>query len=94
MRGRLYGKVEQAIVGEVISRTGIGEKYIMKKRKLKVYETEYQINNPNGFWYCRKKRVSIPQIRLQGKWLQECGFEPGSQVQIQCEQGKLIITLE
>ena len=51
-------------------------------------------NNPNGFWYCSKKSVSIPQIRLQGKWLQECGFEPGSQVQIQCEQGKLIITLE
>ena len=41
----------------------------MKNRKLKVYETEYQINNPNGFWYCRKKSVSIPEIRLQGKWL-------------------------
>lgn len=50
----------------------------MKNRKLKVYETEYQTNNPNGFWYCSKKSVSIPQIRLQGKWLQECGFEPGS----------------
>lgn len=47
----------------------------MKNRKLKVYETEYQINNPDGLGYCRKKSVSIPQIRLQGKWLQECGFE-------------------
>ena len=64
----------------------------MKNRKLKVYETEYQINNPDGLGYCRKKSVSIPQIRLQGKWLQECGFEPGSQVQIQCECGKLVIT--
>lgn len=27
----------------------------MKNRKLKVYETEYQINNPDGFGYCRKK---------------------------------------
>ncbi len=27
----------------------------MKNRKLKVYETEYQINNSDGFWYCRKK---------------------------------------
>ena len=34
----------------------------MKNRKLKVYETEYQTNNPNGFWYCSKKSVSIPQI--------------------------------
>ena len=66
----------------------------MKNRKLKVYETEYQINNPDGLGYCRKKSVSIPQIRLQGKWLQECGFEPGSQVQIQCECVKLVITKE
>lgn len=27
----------------------------MKNRKLKVYETEYQTNNPNGFWYCSKR---------------------------------------
>lgn len=27
----------------------------MKNRKLKVYETEYQINNPDGFCYCRKR---------------------------------------
>jgi hypothetical protein len=66
----------------------------MKNRKLKVYETEYQINNPDGFGYCGEKSVSIPQIRLQVKWLQECGFEPGSQVQIQCERGKLVITKE
>lgn len=39
----------------------------MKNRKLKVYETEYQINNPDGFGYCRKKSVSIPQIQC------ECG---------------------
>ena len=51
-------------------------------------------SDPMKNWHCRKKSVSIPQIRLQGKWLQECGFDPGSQVQIQCEQGKLIITLE
>lgn len=64
----------------------------MKNSKLKVYETEYQINNPDGFWHCGKKHVSIPQIRLQGKWLQECGFEAGNQVHIQCERDKLIIT--
>lgn len=67
---------------------------MMKNRKLKVYETEYQINNSDGFWYCRKKSVSIPQIRLQGKWLQECGFEPGNRVHVQCERGKLIITID
>lgn len=66
----------------------------MKNRKLKIYETEYQINNPDGFWNYRKKRVAIPKIRLQGKWLQECGFEPGNQVHVQCERGKRIITID
>lgn len=41
-----------------------------------------------------KKSISIPQIRLQGKWLQECGFEPGNRVHVQCERGKLIITID
>ena len=40
-------------------------KYMMKNRKMKVYETEYQINNPDGFGYCRKKSVSIPQIQCE-----------------------------
>ena len=40
------------------------------------------------------KSVPISQIRLQGKWLQECDFEPESHVQIQCECDKLVITKE
>ena len=66
----------------------------MNNRKLKVYETAYQIKNPDVFYAYGKKSVSIPQIRLQGKWLQEYGFESRSQVHIQCERGKLVITKE
>ena len=40
------------------------------------------------------KSVPISQIRLQGKWLQECDFEPGSHVQIQYECDNLVITKE
>lgn len=64
----------------------------MNNRRLKVYETSYQINNPDSIYVYAKKSISIPQIRLQGKWLKECGFEPGCQVHIQCADGKLVIT--
>ncbi len=67
---------------------------MVNNRKLKVYETAYQIKKSNSFWTCEKESVFVPQIRLQGKWLKECGFEPGSQVHIRCEHGKLVITKE
>ena len=33
----------------------------------------------------------VPQIRIQGKWLSEAGFEPGTAMNVVCEAGKLII---
>ena len=33
-----------------------------------------------------------PQLRLQGKWLEELGFQIGESVLVKCEDGKLIIT--
>lgn len=35
---------------------------------------------------------AIPQIRLQGKWLQELGFDMGTPINIKCEGGMLTIT--
>mgnify|MGYP004499723121 CR=1 FL=1 len=46
----------------------------MNNRKLKVCETAYQIKNPDIFYAYGKKSVSIPQIRLQGKWLQDTRY--------------------
>lgn len=54
-------------------------------RTLKVYET-YQSRDWN-------KHVSRPEIRLQGKWLQELGFDIGQPIQVQSHQNKLVITL-
>jgi toxic protein SymE len=53
-------------------------------RTLKVYET-YQSRDWN-------KHVSRPEIRLQGKWLQELSFEIGQTIQVQQHQNKLVIT--
>ena len=67
---------------------------MVNSRRLKVYETTYQPRESDVFRSCKKKNVSIPQIRLQGKWLQEYGFEAGCRVHILCERGKLTITKE
>lgn len=37
----------------------------------------------------------VPQIKIQGKWLEELGFRPGTHFEVQCENGKLTLkTLE
>ena len=50
-----------------------------KYRDLKVYE-KYQ------------ERKVVPEIRLQGKWLQELEFAPGTPITVTCEGGRLVIT--
>ena len=49
-------------------------------RNMKVYEQ-------SGYHY-----KSTPTIMLKGLWLKEFGFSEGTQIQVQCEDGKLIIT--
>ena len=39
-----------------------------------------------------KNYKSVAQIGLQGKWLEELGFVPGTPLDIKCEDGKLTIT--
>lgn len=52
------------------------------EQKLKVYSCT------TGNTYSYKE---VPQIRIQGKWLSEAGFEPGTAMNVVCEAGKLII---
>lgn len=49
-------------------------------RNMKVYEQ-------SGYKY-----KATPTITLKGQWLEMMGFEIGTQIQVQCEDGKLIIT--
>ena len=32
-----------------------------------------------------------PQLRMQGKWLADCGFLPGGHVEVNCSEGMLVI---
>lgn len=51
-----------------------------KYRKMKVYEA-------SGYQY-----KQTPSIVLKGKWLSELGFDIGEQIEVKCENGRLIIT--
>ncbi len=58
-----------------------------KQRSFKVYESS--ISTSNG--YQSKGYRSVPQIRMQGKWLEELGFETESEINVECIDGKLVI---
>lgn len=55
-----------------------------KDRRLKVYE-KAQLR--------RFKYVVVPEIRLEGKWLQKLGFEAGKEIYVQQQKNKLTIRL-
>lgn len=54
-------------------------------RKLKIH---------SKFRNRRWNNTTIPEIRLEGKWLEEVGFKQGQNVNIQIEENKLIITID
>lgn len=54
-------------------------------RKLKIYQ-KFQPRE----W---SKYAIVPEIRLEGKWLRELGFEIGKEIEIKQQKNKLTITL-
>ncbi|MEO0554812.1 MAG: SymE family type I addiction module toxin [Bacteroidota bacterium] len=53
-------------------------------RKLKIH---------SKFRTRRWDNTTVPEIRLEGRWLEELGFEEGGQVKIEQQRHKLTITL-
>ena len=37
-------------------------------------------------------RVSVPMIRLRGRWLMRAGFREGDAIQIEVEEGRFVLT--
>jgi len=54
-------------------------------RKLKIH---------SRFRTRRWDHTTVPEIRLEGRWLEEVGFKEGKRVNIQIEPNKLTITLD
>ena len=75
-------KSHDAYVLERDNQKKILDKINKPDRRLKVYEGSDKNYKP------------ISQIRLQGKWLEELGFEPGTPFVVNCESGKLTLTVE
>lgn len=59
-----------------------------KERKMKVYEAT---TVSRGRWWNDMKYKSVPQIRLQGLWLEQLGFEPRMELKVECQEGRLVI---
>lgn len=55
-------------------------------RKLKIH-TKHQAR-------AYRTTITIPEIRLEGKWLDKLGFKEGQTVNIVEEKNKLIITID
>ena len=54
----------------------------MKSKSMKVaYTSRYQKNGTR----------TVPQIRMEGKWLEELGFSAGSSVMVEYEEGSIRI---
>lgn len=43
-------------------------------------------------WYGHAPYRAVPFLPLAGPWLEEAGFEVGSEVQVTAERGKLVVT--
>ena len=39
------------------------------------------------------RRRSTPSLFIKGQWLTELGFEAGQKVNVECEEGKLTVTV-
>lgn len=52
-----------------------------KERKMKVYAQ-------SGYKY-----KDTATIILKGEWLKACGFEPGTPIKVECEDGRLTLSV-
>ncbi|MDR2237340.1 MAG: type I toxin-antitoxin system SymE family toxin [Chryseobacterium sp.] len=58
---------------------------MIHSRKLKI-QTRYQTSTYS--------RITVPEIRLKGKWLYKLGFKEGQIVTVEQKKNKLTITID
>ena len=58
---------------------------LMKNQKIR----SMKVHEQSGYNY-----KATPTIILKGQWLKEMGFKIGDYINVSCEEGKLIITLD
>jgi hypothetical protein len=84
--------------GNMALRATVGSKPKRKKKRIDI-EPDHKEAQPRVFKVAYRyferansKSQAFPQIRLQGKWLEEIGFHIGGFMGLTCEDGKIILT--
>jgi len=57
---------------------------------MKVYDKTVH----RGVGFMNGYSLKFPEIRLMGKWLQDCGFQPGQEINVATAANKLVITIQ
>ena len=80
MLSRMFQVMEKFHVNECMASEDTD--YTITTRRIKAYAAT------------TSKRKLVPQIVLQGNWVEQCGFEAGCSVRVECYPNKLVILKE
>ena len=81
-------------VAEAVDQIKSHDAYVIEKDKQKLSEVNIADRQLKVYEGSGRDYKPVAQIRLQGKWLEECGFEPGTPFMVKCEAGKLTLIAE
>ena len=60
--------------------------------KTKNIKVQYSSRMSGGNYYGGSRYTNYPKIQMEGKWLQELGFNVGDQLKVEYEEGSIRIT--
>jgi len=61
----------------------------MRSKKIKV---QYSSRSTGGSYYRPTMYTAYPKIQMEGKWLEALGFNVGDRLNVEYEEGRIIIT--
>ncbi len=79
MLSRMFQVMENFRFNDCMVAEGTGLGYSVATRRMKAYA------------FTTKSGKNVPQIILQGNWVEQWGFEAGCSVSVECYQNKLVI---
>jgi len=62
----------------------------MRSKRIKV---QYSSRSTGGSYFCPTRYTAYPKIQMEGKWLEVLGFNVGDSLNVEYEEGRIIITL-
>ena len=81
-------------VGEAIEEIMAYDEYILNRKSTIVASDKKEDRKLKVYEVSTYKYKTTSQIRLQGEWLIKLGFDPGAPINVSCENGRIVITLD